>query len=681
MKVKKFRLLVICLIFCALSAQSQEKTIYKFGKMSPEDFGVNAPKFDSGANAVILEDIGSTRFDGNNKGFFNLVFTRFIRVKIINKSGFDIANYELNLYHYGDGYEKLYSIKGSTFNLEKGLVTETKLDDKSIYSEKYGKNHDIKKFSMPALKEGSIYDLEYTIKSPFGERLRPWAFQGEYPCLWSEYEVILPPPFHYLIRVQGDQHFDVNETKAVFGSFAIKFENGTNRSDDYRMSGNSIQQRWVRKNVPSIHEEAFITSLENYKSRVAFQLNYFQWKTDTYTGDRIDYMETWNKTSKTLLRDEDFGIALSYENDWMKDDLKEISQGASSNEEKARLIYNYVRDNFKAADKEGYRKETIYTQNSLKEVFKQKRGNVAEINLLLTSMLRHEDIHADPLILSTRDHAISNPSYPLIDDYDYVVCVAYLDNKIITLDATKPYNGFGQLPVECYNGWGQVMNEEKSVPMEFSPDSISEIRSTSVFINNDEKGKPSGSIKIMFGKSGSYDRRVEIKNSSEKVYEQKIRNSNESDMVIGNFGIDSLNKCDFPLTIHYDFELKNLSSGDILYFNPILNEGFKTNPFKSMERHYPVEIPYRIDETYLLTMDIPAGYQVEELPKSARVAYNDKEGMFEYLIQKGESQLQMRVHLKLNKAFFPVEEYQTLRDFFAYVVKKESEQVVFKKTH
>jgi hypothetical protein len=78
-------------------------------------------------------------------------------------------------------------------------------------------------------------------------------------------------------------------------------------------------------------------------------------------------------------------------------------------------------------------------------------------------------------------------------------------------------------------------------------------------------------------------------------------------------------------------------------------------------------------------MDIPAGYQVDELPKSARVAYNENEGQFEYLFQKGESNLQMRVHLKLNKAFFPVDEYGTLRDFFAFVVKKESEQVVFKK--
>ncbi len=113
----------------------------------------------------------------------------------------------------------------------------------------------------------------------------------------------------------------------------------------------------------------------------------------------------------------------------------------------------------------------------------------------------------------------------------------------------------------------------------------------------------------------------------------------------------------------------------------MLGDGYKTNPFKSMNRLYPVEIPYKIDETYMLTMDIPTGYQVDEMPKSVRVAYNENEGMFEYLIQKGQSNLQMRVHLKLDKAFFPVDEYSNLRDFFAYVVKKENEQIVFKKIH
>ena len=179
------------------------------------------------------------------------------------------------------------------------------------------------------------------------------------------------------------------------------------------------------------------------------------------------------------------------------------------------------------------------------------------------------------------------------------------------------------------------------------------------------------------GNDKSYDIREEIIGSSIKSYEKKIQTAAGSDISVENFGVDSLKKYDFPLTLHYDFNL-NTTNTDILYFSPMLGEEYKANPFKSMERHYPVEMPYRINETYILNMDIPDGFTIDEIPKSAGHD-NENEGMFEYLIQKDENNLQMRVHLKLNKAFFPVEEYNTLRDFFAYVVKKESEQIVFKK--
>jgi Domain of Unknown Function with PDB structure (DUF3858)/Transglutaminase-like superfamily len=672
MRYYKCLLFAFCAILFMHRLAAQDKSNYKFGKVSTGDFNLKAEKFDSGANAVIIADIGSTSFEGNNQGFFTLVYTRFIRVKIVNKNGFDIGSREITLYHNGDGdAEKLSALKGSTFNLENGVVTETKLDEKSVFNEKYSKHLDVRKFSLPALKEGSIFDLQYTIKSPFEAELRPWSFQGEYPCLWSEYEVIIAPPFHYVMNIQGDETFDVNTTKEIYGTFSIRESNGAGKDDIYSLSGNSVDKRWVKKNVPALHEEPFTTTLDNYNSRVTFQLNYFQWSPE---NERHDYMDTWYKTAKTLMQDEDFGLSLSYENNWMSDELKSIVQGSTSEEETTHKIYCYIRDNFKTTNHSG-----LYTHSTLKDVFKKREGNVAEINLLLTAMLRKAGTKADPVILSTRENGFANTVYPMISEYNYVICVAHLFHKDVTLDASRPYNGFGMLPVACYNGYGRVINEDKPVVIVLSPDSISEASSANVIIINDEKGKSSGAYTGIYGKSNSYDEREEIKTTTLKAYQKKIEQSNSSNMMVDNVSVDSLGQFDFPITVHYDFDLQKLFSADIAYFNPMLNEGYKTNPFKSTARHYPVEIPYKIDEIYLLNMDIPSGYQVDELPKSVRVAYNEKEGLFEYLIQKGDGNLQMRVHLKLNKAFFPVDEYSTLRDFFAFVVKKENEQIVFKK--
>jgi hypothetical protein len=676
MKIKSYLLCLYLGIQIMQTASAQEKPDYKFGKITPKDFTLTADKLDSGANVLIISDVGNTQFDGNNSGFFSLVFTRFLRIKILNKEGLKVGTRVIQLRNNDTKFEKVTLLKSSTFNLENGVITEIKLDEKSVYVEKYNKDFDLYKFSIPALKEGSIFDLEYTVKSPFEYYLQPWKFQSEYPCLWSEYHVTIPPCFHYEMRLRGANNFDVDTSKLVPQNFVIHEDQGSAASKSYSVTGNSIDRRWIKKNIPPLHEQPYTTSLENYNLMVTFQLDYFQWNDE---NDRQDFMPTWVSNAQTLANEERFGLALSHENGWMSEEMKTIVDGSNSDLEKAQRIFRFMRDNFRAINKEGYSRYGLYTQNSLKEVFRSRQGNVAEINLLMIAMLRKAGIGADPVILSTRDNGIASSSYPMIEEYNYVICVAHIASNDIFLDASQAYNGFGKLREECYNGWAHVVNPEKPVSVNFTADSVWETKSTNVIIINDEKGKSSGALTSTIGKTDSYDVREEVKNSSLKTYEKKIQTYTGSEMTVENFGIDSLNNYELPVTVHYDFDLKDFSAANILYFNPMLVDRYGNNPFKSMERLYPVEMPYKIDEIYTLTMDIPSGYQVDELPKSARVAYNENEGSFEYLIQKGEDNIQMRVHLKLNKAFFPVEEYSTLRDFFAFVVKKENEQIVFKK--
>ena len=90
-------------------------------------------------------------------------------------------------------------------------------------------------------------------------------------------------------------------------------------------------------------------------------------------------------------------------------------------------------------------------------------------------------------------------------------------------------------------------------------------------------------------------------------------------------------------------------------------------------------MPYAINETFILRMDVPKGYQVEELPRSTRVKFNVDEGIFEYIISNKDGVIQLRSKLQLQKATFDPQDYQALRDFFGHVVKKHNEQVVLKK--
>ena len=90
-------------------------------------------------------------------------------------------------------------------------------------------------------------------------------------------------------------------------------------------------------------------------------------------------------------------------------------------------------------------------------------------------------------------------------------------------------------------------------------------------------------------------------------------------------------------------------------------------------------MPYCLNETYLFSMQIPKGYVVDEIPKSTRVNFFETEGGFEYIINKKDNQIMLRSRVYFNKATFLPDDYEVLRDFFAFVVKKHAEQIVFKK--
>jgi hypothetical protein len=353
--------------------------------------------------------------------------------------------------------------------------------------------------------------------------------------------------------------------------------------------------------------------------------------------------------------------------------MKPLLAGAATEEEKAKRVYDYVRDNIACTDH-----EALYASQQLKNVLKTKNGNVADINLLLTAMLIDAGIKADPVMLSTRDHGYTYALYPVIDRFNYIITKAAIGGKTIYLDASQPRLGFGRLLPGCYNGHARVVDTE-ATQVSLDADSLKEKKLTALFIGSDEKGKLIGSMSHKPGYFESYTIRKKIKDLGKDAFFKEIKKGFGSDIEIEDPKIDSLSKYDMPLAINYKFTL-NLDKEDIIYLNPMFGEGYKENYFKSAERKYPVEMPYTIDETYLATIEVPEGYEVDELPKSMRVKLNEEgEGMFEYLLTHSGRTISMRSRVQLSRAFFAPEEYDLLREFFNMIVNKHKEQIVFKK--
>ncbi|MEO8771881.1 MAG: DUF3857 and transglutaminase domain-containing protein [Ferruginibacter sp.] len=630
MNLRTITTVVACL--CASHSFAQEQSTAKFGKLTPEDFKQTVYSLDSNANAIVLADIGSTEIDGAKMGELWLEYKRYKRIKILNKNGYDVANVEIGLYTNGRATEELKGLKAVTYNLENGKVTETKLDmDAGIFKDNINKHLVVKKFTFPNIKEGSIIEFEYKIKSDFISNVQPWDFQGQYPCLWSEYEVNLPEFYYYTTLSQGYQPYYIDTKEEKSGYYALPGGNMYQAAADDKFSSIVHEHRWVMKNVPPLKAEVYTSTIMNHLSRVEFHLSEYRYP---YIARSV--IGNWQELSEKMLKDDNFGYSLGRGNGWLGNEMSDAIKGVKDPMEKAKNIFTYVRDRMTCTDY-----DRIFTDRMLRVVLNSRSGSEAEINLILTAMLQKAGFAADPVMLSTRDHGYAMELYPILEKFNYIICKVKINDQDYLLDASHPMLGFGKLESDAYNGFAVVINEE-ATPFELATDAVLEPKVSSVNIINDEKGNLTGTMKQSPGFFESYKLRKQIKEKGKENFFNELKKDFNAEIEMKDPTIESLDSLSDPIAIQYDFDIK-LNKEDILYINPMFSEALKVNPFKSAERTFPVEMPYTIDETYLLRMDIPAGYVVDELPKPIMVNLNDNaDGFFEYVLSESDGAILLR---------------------------------------
>ncbi|WP_366207089.1 transglutaminase domain-containing protein, partial [Flavihumibacter sp. CACIAM 22H1] len=300
---------------------------------------------------------------------------------------------------------------------------------------------------------------------------RAWEFQHEYPTLWSEYEVEIPEYYDYVFLAQGYKSYHINTSKDGSRTYRIhrrRSEGLGSTNDDIVLTGMAKMKRWVMKDVPALKAESFVTTMENYRSKIEFQLSAVR-----YPNQPVQMvMESWPKVTENLMKSEAFGDAMQKAEGSLDEPLKPLMLTAKDPVQKARLIFEYIRDNFTW---NGYR--GIYTSGSIKNLIKTKTGSVADINLLLTATLKSMGFTAYPVILSTRDLGYTHELYPLMDRFNYVICAVLIGEEDYLLDASDPDLGFGRLPNKCYNGHARVLTADP-LPIDLAADSLLEKKVT-----------------------------------------------------------------------------------------------------------------------------------------------------------------------------------------------------------
>ncbi|MBK9379858.1 MAG: DUF3857 domain-containing protein [Chitinophagaceae bacterium] len=670
------KLLSAFFILCSVSCFSQQNPTVKFGKISIAEIERKNYDVDTSAEAVVIADIGATQIKGNRNEWFSLEFRRHKRIHILKRNAYSHATVEISLYTDGKMEEQLDDVKAVTYNYENGKIVETKLDVRTgVFKDKLDKNRVVKKFTLPNVKEGSIIEYEYKVTSDFLFNLQPWYFQGDIPRLWSEYSVAIPSFLKYMLIAQGEHPFYLNTSKDKRANYSVELKKrdsygSTTGSEQINITCGVTDFRWAMKNVPPLKEEAYTTTLLNYMAKLEFQLAAYLEPLSPQT-----VMSTWPDLAQSLLKRDDFGMQMENAATWMPGVLPAILQNATTETEKAKKIYAYLRDNVTCTD---YRQ--LYTESTLRNVFDKKSGGVAEINLLLTAMLRYAGIRADPVILSRRDYGFVYDNYPVIGQFNYVISRAGIDGKEILLDASYPNLGFGKLNYDCYNGTAKVMNEQ-ATHLSLKADQLTEKGNITVILSGNEKGEWKANINKLYGYYESVDVRKKLKANDRETWMKELVKEYDTEVKLENLRIDSLTALEEPIAFNYDISYGG-DQANIVYLNPVITGRHRINPFKSTDRLYPVEMPYKILENYSIIIIVPEGYSADEMPKPLSLKMNEQgDASFSYSVSKPSANLiSIQCRLEINKTLFQTSEYEALREFFNRVVAKQNEQIVLKKT-
>jgi hypothetical protein len=667
---------LLALLLGTFGALAQSEPI-KFGRPDASDFAAT----DSSAAAVVLCDYGQSRLEGYRDGF-RVVFERVTRIKILRKAGYDEATVTIPLYHKDDRQEKVSNLRGFTYNMVNGQMQKTKLEAGGTFLEKHNQYYNVQKFTMPEVREGSVIEYAYTLTSDFLFNFQGWVFQRSIPVRWSEYRTTIPVFYKYKIIYQGPPDgFIVNKLSTGSVSLLVddKIPTSAGLSAGHSVGTLTVSapteiHQWAMKNVPAFVAEPYMTTEGDYLPRLDFQLIGKQFNSDQ---PYEDLSASWEKINRTLLESEDFGQQLK-RGGFLKESMQALAAKYPSLEARTAAVREAI---MSAVRYDG--SNTYSAPNSLRKAYDAHRGTAAEVNLLLIAALREAGIAAaQPVLLSTRDHGLINQEFPLVEKFNYVVgLVTLTDGKEILVDATDPTLPCGMLPQRCLNQHGRliVAAPESGRWVSLVP---SQRRShyQQIQLALDAAGNLRGTVHEEHGGYAGADTRDELTAQGEKKYWAE-RARQHSTWTLPKTAISQRDDLTKPVVFDYEFAqpAETANGTGTLYLNPLAAFSGSQNPFRHEKRTYAIDFGMLQDETIVLSLNLPAGYTLAELPKTAIIDLANGGGRFLYSATLNGSTLQLTSRLTLRRPSYGADEYVHLRELYRLMLEKQAAQLEIRK--
>ncbi len=637
-----------------LTVASASAQKYNLGKVTIEELQEKQYPLDTTAAAAIIFKKGEVTFRYDDVDGFVKRTTVEVKIKIYKKEGYSWANQGVEFYTVPQSRDKLSFHNVATYNLVNGKVEKTKMKSDGEFTEQVNKYWGRKKVTLPNVKEGSILEYEYIIESPRIGEFGDWKFQYDIPVAYSEFKTVVPEYFDYKAMHRGSSNFKKTTSSSLNAVDKVQYTD--------------IITKYVAENLPAMRDESFVNNIDNYRLSVSHELASLQ-----YPRQLRKYFSTdWESLVKTIYDNSDFGLEVN-KTGYFEDDLNAVLKGAKTGDEKIAAILAFVKTKVKWNNYHGYN-----CIDGVRTAYKKGSGNVAEINLMLTAMLRHAGFDANPILLSTRSNGIA--IFPSHSAFNYVIAGVNLSTGFVMLDATEKYSLPNILPMRDLNWIGRLIRKDgTSMEVDLMP-TMHAKEVVNMQFSIEPTGKITGMLRKQLTNHEALNYRVNYLVLNEESYLDQIESSNNN-IEVDKYARQNATDLSLPIIETYEFtDTKSLEViNDKIYVSPLLFLALGENPFKQSERAYPIDFSYPNQTKYNITIDIPAGYVVETLPEMSSIATGEGMGSFKYVIGQSNDKIQVSMSLDLNSPIISPNYYDVIKYFFQTFVDKQNEKIVFRK--
>ena len=639
--MKKHLTLILTVFLFSLSGSAQEFPTY--GKPTREELSLKECAFDKQAPAIVLVDEALSTYNDQR----NLITYRHIRIKILRENGINFANVSIPFYRKDD-FEYIRNVEGLVINsdLNGNPVTQA-LDKKAIFTKNLSERIGEIRFTFPSVKPGTIIEYKFESTMQHYGGLEDWYFQKEIPVARSKYVLYIVPGYEFTYQVFKNPNFNI----------------------DIQLQEKEGRVQFEMQNIAGLEDEPYMDARKDYIQRVAFQLSGY----GTGNFDKKKYMTSWDEVTKELLNSPELGLQINKDLPGVGEFIKTV-KSQSSQFEKMRLVLDYVRENMSWT---GY--NSRYSVDGIKAAWNKKKGNSAEMNLILLNLLKTAGVEAYPILVSERYHGKVNTQYPFVDQFNTIYAAVFIDGKKYYLDATDPFTPPHIIPYNILNTTGLILNKKAGGLVVISDEARYYRDAISVVANVTTDDNVKGEV-FMNSMDYAKIRRLErYRSNNNKYIEDNFKQ--RSSMTIDSFKIINQDKDSLDLQHQFAFVLPLEGTGDYKFVPLNLFSGFETNPFISDKRFSDINFGFKRSVTVNYFVTLPDDYLVDAMPKSIMLTNVDKSILFTRELYKdpNANKVVSRMKMDFKKSHYTVDEYDDIKEFYKKMFDMLAEQIVLKK--